>query len=448
MKYLLIRSYCLAHMVLRRVFKSLTGEPPLYSFPIREKDTQDGDAENGHVMSLYYPVENYFNSQPNIYWKKTFVQRNFKRHSKFIGLSEKTEEAWLDFLRNSHIPRGFKNEGFHFGGYLGSGYEEWCLPSWIWTSARMVSTNFLLGHDERALVLCNKFLSTQQSDGSWIVRDDYIEGKPSGIKAPNDSAYIANHALLTGYLKTGKEVYLESAIRCADWIMSITRNDGLVSTGFDTQNQKWLNDFIIVDTGFTLGLFAKIYEITQSEKYREYLIRFTESFVKYFLKNNGFFSTSIDSAYRHVGGSFARGQAWALEGLIASYRVNSNPSVFNVIKKCINVILREQHRSGGWSYNFERKLLGDDGKAVPVISRVLMDYYDISKDENVLFCVKKAMNWCARHTRKTGAGRGGIFTFSMEGGVVHHNYSSMAFVYSSSYALEVSYLLKEIQNGK
>ena len=41
---------------------------------------------------------------------------------------------------------------------------------------------------------------------------------------------------------------------------------------------------------------------------------------------------------------------------------------------------------------------------------------------------------------------GGIFSYCMEGAVVHHLYTSTAFVYSSAYAIEMLRMAKNMEN--
>ena len=86
--------------------------------------------------------------------------------------------------------------------------------------------------------------------------------------------------------------------------------------------------------------------------------------------------------------------------------------------------------------------MGDDCKAVPVIARCLLEWYEIERDERLLLSANKALEWCVKHTAANSAAEGGIFSYTIEGAIVHHLYTNTAFTYGSSYALEVAYRLK------
>ena len=97
-----------------------------------------------------------------------------------------------------------------------------------------------------------------------------------------------------------------------------------------------------------------------------------------------------------------------------------------------------QKNDGGWSYNLLRPLMGEDCKAIPVIAKCLLDWYELEdQDQRLIVSAQRALEWCAKHTATNGTAAGGIFSYTIEGAIVHHMYTSTAFVYGSSYALEV-----------
>ena len=71
------------------------------------------------------------------------------------------------------------------------------------------------------------------------------------------------------------------------------------------------------------------------------------------------FCTSIDKNNHHFGGMFARGQAWALEGLIPAYRILREDSIREVIDHTVGNLMKQQRRDGGWPYNLSRKMMGE-----------------------------------------------------------------------------------------
>jgi len=355
-------------------------------------------------------------------------------------------DAWLYMLENSFIPDGWRNTGFCHTGYI---LEEskWCLSSWIWTSSASARCLTKLGKINKAKKIADAYIREQLSDGGWVVRYDYTNERVVPVVAPNDSAYIANNALLEVYLLTLDIKYLETAENAAKWIISTARPNGLVYLGYDYTNENWLTDVNIVDIGFTAGLFAKLYEITNKKDYLIFLEKFIAAYIDNFYNPDvGAFATSINKNRKQQGGFFGRGQAWALEGLIPAYKIIQSNELKEVIDRVINYIVKKQFKNGAWPYNFSKPLMGADCKGTSVIAKSLLDWYKINNsNEKILYSVLKAMDWCKKNTCLNGEAIGGIFSKNVEGAVVHHLYSSTAFVYSTAYAIEV---LSEIEESK
>lgn len=399
---------------------------------VNEKKTEASTIKKTDV----YPVENLVNSDfdpvyPLSFWKRKSV----KSYVSSIG---EAAALWPDFLEASEIPNGYRNAGIHYAGYI-QNCMEWCLPSWMWTNAALVRYYCSVGKIERAKKLGDLIIGQQQQCGGWIVRNDYTRKGVSPQLAPNDSCYIALNCCLSLYETTGEQRYLDSAIRNAKWTEETARPDGMVWFAYDTKKEEWIKDRNIVDTGFTAGLFAKLYEITKEEHYLCFLQRFITSYIKaFYMPNEKCFSTAIGENDCQYGGAFGRGQGWALEGLIPAYRVLKDENIKKVIKECVGTLLNLQLKNGGWSYNLLKPMMGEDCKAVPVIARCLLEWYEIGdKNSQIIHAVKKALEWCAKHTVSVGDAKGGIFSYTIEGAVVHHMYTSTAFIYGSSYALEV-----------
>lgn len=377
--------------------------------------------------------------------RKTTLTTGNILHRPALTIGTQQENAvdnWKQFIFQSAIPSG----DFHnmlFAGYVAEN-NTWCLPSWIWTNAAVVREACDCGNLDFAKTIAKGLAERQQKCGGWIVRNDYDKHGAIPMLAPNDSAYIANNAFLTLYEQTKEEKYLIIAKRCADWIIETARPDGMVYVGYNMRDEKWDKNCVIVDVGFTAGLFARLVEITHEEKYFTFLRRFTKCYVElFYIHQKHGFCTSIDKNNRQQGGMFARGQAWALEGLIPAYKVLKNENIKQVIEETIDNLLSKQLRNGGWSYNFSKPLLGEDCKAVSVIAKDMMEWYKISNDERIRKSASKALDWCCKHTAIEGEATGGIFSFCMEGAIVQNLYTSCAFVYSSAYAIELYEMLKQ-----
>ena len=412
---------------------------------------KDGDfineislGENKIYQSQVYPIENLVSSKFDENYPVSF-QKKKEKHKCATDL-ESARSVWPKFLEMSVIGDGYRNAGMHYAGYIQE-CQAWCLPSWVWTNAAVVRYYCSVGEIEKARKLGDFILKQQQPCGGWIVRNDYTRKGVSPQLAPNDSCYIALNCCLELYESTKEKKYLDAAVRNAKWTEETARPDGMVWFAFDTSKDEWVRDHNIVDTGFTAGLFARLYEITGEEHYLTFLKRFTAAYVKaFYMPKEKCFSTAIDGNDHQYGGAFGRGQGWALEGLIPAYRILKDVEIKRIIDECINTILSLQLKNGGWSYNLLKPMMGEDCKAVPVIARCLLDWYRTGNpDKRILKAVEMSLQWCAKHTVINGEEAGGIFSYTIEGAVVHHMYTSTAFVYGSSYALEVYNSLKKFK---
>lgn len=363
-----------------------------------------------------------------------------------LGINSKDAiTLWKKFINNSVITSG----EFHdmcYGGYIAE-KKEWCLPSWIWTNAAIVRECCFADTLAKISSLVSLLEDKQVRCGGWIVRNDYDKRGPIPMLAPNDSAYIANNAFLSLYRKTNDKKYLEIACRCADWIIETSRPDGLVYVGYNMRDKKWDKDCVIVDVGFTGGLFASLVELTNEEKYNSFLKHFIYRYIELFhIPGKHGFCTSIDKTNRQQGGMFGRGQAWALEGLIPAYTVLKDNRIKHIINDTVEHLMQVQLKNGAWPYNLTNPLMGEDCKAVSVIAKNMMEWYKITKNEHIKQSAYKALQWCYKHTSVTGEAAGGIFSFCMEGAIVQNLYSSCAFVYSSVYAIELHNMLMHEYN--
>lgn len=357
--------------------------------------------------------------------------------------SDKAKHNWMHFIKSSLIQDDDKFAGCLYAGYVAE-KNEWILPSWIWTNAASIRVLCSNNEVELAIEVAEELLKRQESCGGWVVRNDYDYQGEIPMLAPNDSAYIANNAFVELYLATREKRYLDAAVRCADWIMETSRTDGMVYVGYNMRDKKWDKSCVIVDVGFTGALFSRLYNITHEQKYYAYLSQFVKRYIElFYLPASRGFCTNIDCNDLPRGGMFSRGQAWALEGLIPAYLILKEDFIKNVIRTTIETILKKQNGDGGWSGNFTRGFRGSDNKGIPILAKCIMAWNSIEPDERYTDSAKRALQWCYKHTAKSGEAKGGIFSYSWEGGIVKDFYTSCAFVYGSAYAIELEQMLKQ-----
>ena len=399
--------------------------------------------QNCIVKEQTYPVENVvplgaFQTLPDSFVRKTTY------YNKGANIRD-CEKLWNQFIENSKIPEGYRNCGLHYAGFIAEA-DEWCLPSWIWTNAAIVRMYCATHQIEKAVNIAERLLALQQESGGWIVRNDYDSEGAIPVLAPNDSAYIANNAMLAVYRETGNQTFLDSAKRCADWIINTARPDGLVYVGYNVKDGYWQKKSNIVDIGFTGGLMSELYLQTGDATYKSFLKRFIDRYIDlFYMPDKQGFATGLDSNDHVLGGMFGRGQAWALEGLIPAYRVLKEERIKKCIEETICTLLSKQNWNGAWAYNLTRPYMGLDCKATSIIAWDLMQWYKLlgSNNHEISTAANKALNWCIKNTITDGRAAGGVFSYTTEGAIVHHMYTNTAFVYASSYALELCLILKD-----
>ena len=357
------------------------------------------------------------------------------------------DEAWQSLLATSVVPPGWRNSGLHTVCYLRH-RNQWTLSNWIWTSAAIARYYASLGDAANVLRIADALMSQQLAAGGWVVRFDYLSGGTTPIVAPNDSAYIASHALLSAYELTKEWRYMEAAERCAAWIMSTALSDGMVPFGFDLSSQRWITEVNIVDVGFTAEFFAHLYSLTEDTRYLQFAETFAKAYISRFkIESDGSFATSIRADGRQFGGKFARGQAWALEGLIPVATITADGELEGIVESIVEVLLANQRTDGSWAYNLDHRYSGSDCKGIPVIAKSLAVWGAARNNARALKAASHALDWAREHTLLEGRAAGAILSYSVEGGVTHSFYSEAAFVYASSYALETSQILDDYRHA-
>jgi len=355
------------------------------------------------------------------------------------------EELWLRCILSAKVEAGWKNSGFYLTAYIKE-KKQWCLSSWIWTSAAIARVLSKCDFKEEAKSVADTFLKEQLPEGGWVVRYDFINGHLNRLAAPNDSAYIARNALLTAYYDTMDLKYLNGAEKCAKWIMDTSCEDGLVLFGYDVDKAEWIRNRNIVDIGFTADLFAELYKITENENYKEFLTKFIHIFVDTFYDASaGLFASHVNGERKQNGGFFSRGQAWAMEGLISAYSVLGDDKLFGIMERLTESIVKNQLNDGGWYCNFQKSriLMGEDCKGVSAIAGSLLDWAKYSRHKDMLVAsAKEALKWCKTHTdSETGM----ILSFSCNGAIAHSPNTSTGMLYANAYAIEVHKKLNAFQ---
>jgi hypothetical protein len=225
--------------------------------------------------------------------------------------------------------------------------------------------------------------------------------------------------------------------------MTEGHENGLIMHDYNNKVKLWNRNHNIVDIGFSAGLFCSLYRVTGNYDYLEFAGKFLQQFIDKFYRGNGVFYTQL-SKNRPVGkGIFARGMAWALEGMIPYYELTLDPLIGRIIDETVDFLLSRQHPSGGWRYNLRPGPVGlfsgFDNKGIPVIAASLSRWRKSRSHKSATIdrAVRSSIDWCLKHIKRTRPGIGGIFSSNFEGAVVHSPNTEVAFVYSTCYLYDL-----------
>jgi lantibiotic modifying enzyme len=277
-----------------------------------------------------------------------------------------------------------------------------------------------------------------EESGGFMVRWDYWEDSPIGVVpwlAPNDSAFIGSYALLPIYKETANEVYLKSAIEIGEWIIrrGIDSN-GRIYPGFRLDKKTWERDWLYVDAGFTMTIFYVLWKVTHDEKWKHYLRLITEDFIRRFYSPQGYFYSRWESPNFRAKNIFTRGQAWALDGMIAAYLGLNNSRYLEIALHCSKFLIDRQNQDGSWNYQCNR-FTGPCNKATPILAYHFLRLYKICGDKTLKQAARHALDWCEKNQYRGSDSRalGGIHARNDEGCIVGVRGVDNIFAYANAY---------------
>ena len=303
-------------------------------------------------------------------------------------------------------------------------------------------------HRQRALSISKE----EYDAGSFMARWDIFDSSPIGISpqlSTNDSAYIGTNALLPAYKVFGDKKYLDAARKLGIWLVEKgMADDGRLYIGVRNDTKQWVKNYLFVDAGFTIPLFAELYKLTGKAQWLTALQQFANWFIEnLFDRQRGVFcrnwyaDRSIDKTI------FTRGQAWAMDGLLSAYEITSNGDYLEILNKISESLMKFQAKDGHWFFYLDKPKSGCCSKGTPIIAFHLLRLYEFNNDKKLLAAVKKAMAWCETatyHLEDDGRAYGGIHGKSVEGTMYGAKNVDSIFMYSICYFLLLKHKWKEI----
>lgn len=325
------------------------------------------------------------------------------------------------------------------------------MSYWFWNNAPLVSLFLKLADQKKefeklAFSIGDIFLTRQlkegENKGALLSRYVYYGNRSMSFESlygPNDTSFIVKWALFPLYNYTKDKKYLISSLGALDWVAFVIREKGIVPSHYYYERKKWESKTFI-DAGFTpegfVGSTGHLREATE----------FIDLFVKKYKSKKGFYVSN-----RKI---FSRGQAWVLEGLIASYKLSGKNRYLQEAEKLADLMMSYQNKNGSWLYflgiNFlkfiilskSKRLWGECEKTTAILGYFLIDLYKITKKEKYLKSSLNALNWCEENMdlNMQSDSYGGIFSRNVFSGIIDLPFGNIATGYANAF-----YVLSKIE---
>jgi rhamnogalacturonyl hydrolase YesR len=335
------------------------------------------------------------------------------------------------------------------------------LTSWIWCNSILIKmvldapevfdvTKNIDFCKDLTDKICKFQITTGDNAGAFLVRYDVSKKFTNGIipwLAPNDSAFIATNALLPMYIRTKERTYLDKAIDVGNWIIDRGINkEYQLLVGFNMNNQKWEEDWLYIDSGFTINLFVDLYNVTNEVKWREYAQSITRKYIDIFYLGDGRFIKEWKREKKNLMLYFTRGFAWALDGLVTYCEYFKEEEYLNIINDTISFISENQNQDGSWNYILNDNNSGIDNKSVSIMSYHILRASQLLGNDEWEKVSSKAIEWCRNninYSHNTKSLPGCLSATNYEGDIIGNRFGNVSFLYSSAYYMLAENLLKK-----
>jgi hypothetical protein len=313
-----------------------------------------------------------------------------------------------------------------------------------------------------AVEIGNEFLVTQITDtGSPVYGALVSRYKNLGsavhpadcLVGPNDTSFSVKWALLPLFEFSGDEKYFEAVRIALEWVKNSIYTGDFVPLDYNINTEKW-GDYTIIDTAFLPEGLEAFDRFTASSRYKDDIAFFMDRFINQFRLDSGFYGqryTPTDGVDRTI---FSRGEGWAMEGLLASYRATGERSYLYQAIRIASQMAAAQNDDGSWSY-----VLGYDGKpeqtdmegtgicekATPILAYFFLEIFGIDPSQVVLLqAADKALQWCEDNiSRDSDLGYGGIKSRSLNSGITGLPFLTVATGYANAF-----YILAKLKRAQ
>ncbi|MCB1120793.1 MAG: glycoside hydrolase family 88 protein [Verrucomicrobiae bacterium] len=276
-----------------------------------------------------------------------------------------------------------------------------------------------------------------------IALSRYLGGKtlPHGFQGAitfADSLFLAGWAWLPLYERFGEKRYLDltrQLVLASDEVM-----DGfeVIPHSYYVDSRDWTPQ-TIDECGFGMEGYAEAYRTTRDPLFRTVGQRFLKQHIDLFEQPNGGWARR----YNRLTGEFtyktshARGQGWAMEGLLAAYRLMSTAKNLERCRNMADNFVEHQREGGYWTFEYDQPVseAGISEKGTALWSWLLYQTYNYTKDAKYLDSARKALNWCLenRYAGPDEEARGSIIGTTNQSAVFYRPWFQVSCSYTTAF---------------
>jgi len=217
---------------------------------------------------------------------------------------------------------------------------------------------------------------------------------------PADALFLAGWGWMPLFQATGDSVFLRSTYVMVESTEKLIRDFDLVPMDYVVEGEGEWKDFTLNEHGFGMEGLAELYAATHDSRVRDIGHAYIEQVLDKLGREDGLWERRYNRKTGEVLGrdhlDVVKGQGWAMEGLLAAYRLMPEERYIDLAKKMADHLVDSQHPEGYWPFRYTRTVEeeGIAEKGTALWSYLLYRLYDATKEERYLVSARKALHWC------------------------------------------------------
>jgi uncharacterized protein YyaL (SSP411 family) len=253
-----------------------------------------------------------------------------------------------------------------------------------------------------------------------------------------DLLFLAGWAWAPLYEITGNEEYLEESIFACALTGQLMNKFPIIPHSYVPTAGEWF-DFALCETGFGMEGFSETFRVTGESRFQDLGRRFIKQHLDAFQRDDGLWDSTFTLATGKIGkgGHHTRGMGWAMEGLLASHRMDPEGPYLELAERMAAQLLTGQRPEGYWTFYFNRpkEEVGTTQKGTAIWSYLLYRLHAHTGREEYLSAARKALLWCLdqQYFGEDAEAWGSIPDSNPQSGVGYRKWFNMSCLYTSGF---------------